>query len=232
MSDNEQQLSPTQPTEKRTYQRVLSILLVLATLLIVFVSMWDGAVEWMSLASLAFFFAIYALDGHASGDWMQYLKKNWFDLFLIILLTMPLLRILMLFNLAGLLPAIRISSLIHMHRKRLLDLIVFSQDSFPTAMGLVCGIIFIFGVSGYAFEHAVNPAFATLDDSLWWAVVTLTTVGYGDITPITGGGRIVAVLNMVFGVLVYSLVIANFTRLIEEHSEEKKAERSSQKKEP
>ncbi|MDQ6975472.1 MAG: potassium channel family protein [Mariprofundaceae bacterium] len=216
------QSTPEPRTSAYWYRRFLGTVLILSTLLVLFVSMWEGAAAWMQVASLALFLLFFVLDAHASGDWMHYLRKNWFDLFLIVIMTMPLLRLLMLFNLVGLLPAIRIGSLVHMHRKRLLDLIVFSQDSFPVAMALVCTLIFIFGLAGYAFEHAVNPAFATLDDALWWAVVTLTTVGYGDIVPMTGGGRIVAVLNMVFGVLIYSLVIANFTSLIERHSETQK----------
>ena len=49
------------------------------------------------------------------------------------------------------------------------------------------------GVFGgiYYFENRVQPdAFSSIFSSLWWSVVTLTTVGYGDIVPITIGGRI------------------------------------------
>jgi len=218
--------SPKSPV-KSWYRRLLGVLLILATLLVLLLSIWEGVEPWMQMSSLAFFLSVFALDGHASGDWKQYLKDNWFDLFLIVIMTMPLLRLFMLLNLVGLLPAIRIGAIIHIHRKRLLDLIVISQDSFPVAMALLCGLIFAFGIAGYAFEHAVNPAFSTLDNALWWAVVTLSTVGYGDIVPMTAGGRIVAVLNMVFGVLVYSLAIANFTSLIESHSAQRKAEKDA-----
>ena len=46
--------------------------------------------------------------------------------------------------------------------------------------------------------------------------MTLTTVGYGDIVPVTSGGRIVAVLTMIFGIAVYSLLVANVTYYVEE----------------
>ena len=49
-------------------------------------------------------------------------------------------------------------------------------------------------VVAYYVEHPVNPEFATFGDSLWWAIVTLTTVGYGDIVPATTTGRIAAVM--------------------------------------
>ena len=47
----------------------------------------------------------------------------------------------------------------------------------------------------YYFEHDAQPdTFKSVFHSLWWAVTTLTTVGYGDVYPITAGGRIFASL--------------------------------------
>ncbi len=52
----------------------------------------------------------------------------------------------------------------------------------------------------YVAEHPVNPEFANFGDSLWWGIVTLTTVGYGDIVPETRKGRTAAVFLMLTGV--------------------------------
>src|SRR6478736_67641 len=71
-------------------------------------------------------------------------------------------------------------------------------------------------VVAYYAEHPVNPEFATFGDSLWWAIVTLTTVGYGDIVPETTTGRIAAVMIMLTGVAVLGLLagtLASFFRL-------------------
>ncbi|MFZ4718543.1 MAG: potassium channel family protein [Ilumatobacteraceae bacterium] len=60
--------------------------------------------------------------------------------------------------------------------------------------------------------EAVEPASAgyqTIGDSLWWAVVTFTTVGYGDIYPTTGPGRFVAVLLMLGGVALIGSLAAS-----------------------
>lgn len=61
-------------------------------------------------------------------------------------------------------------------------------------------LIYLAGLGIYYFEHTAQPeAFRSLFDCLWWAVVTLTTVGYGDIYPITAGGRIFTFVLLIIG---------------------------------
>ena len=58
----------------------------------------------------------------------------------------------------------------------------------------------------YGLEHEAQPeSFATIGHSLWWAVVTMTTVGYGDVYPVTAGGRLLASVIMLLGVGVVAL---------------------------
>ena len=63
-------------------------------------------------------------------------------------------------------------------------------------------------------EWAVDPGIGSFRDSLWWAIVTVTTVGYGDVVPTSTGGRIVASLLMLAGVsaipIATSLVVSVF----------------------
>ena len=61
------------------------------------------------------------------------------------------------------------------------------------------------GISIYMAEHNVNDNVQTLSDGFWWALVTLTTVGYGDISPITSIGRIVAGALMIAGMFTLAL---------------------------
>jgi voltage-gated potassium channel len=55
-------------------------------------------------------------------------------------------------------------------------------------------------------RHAQPKAFGSIPEALWWAVVTLTTTGYGDVVPQTVGGRMVGSLVMVSGILVLALM--------------------------
>jgi voltage-gated potassium channel len=61
----------------------------------------------------------------------------------------------------------------------------------------------------YLYErHAPHSSIHTLGESLWFSIVTVTTVGYGDYTPVTVDGRITAVLIMLIGLLTLAVVTA------------------------
>jgi voltage-gated potassium channel len=64
-------------------------------------------------------------------------------------------------------------------------------------------------IAVYFYErHAAGSNIHTLGDSVWWALVTVTTVGYGDYYPVTTMGRIAAVLIMAIGLLTLAVVTA------------------------
>lgn len=61
-------------------------------------------------------------------------------------------------------------------------------------------LLYLSAVGIYYFENAVQPdQFKSIFHSLWWAVATLTTVGYGDIYPITAGGKVFTFMILMIG---------------------------------
>ena len=61
------------------------------------------------------------------------------------------------------------------------------------------------GTSIYLVEHNINPNINTIPEGLWWALVTLTTVGYGDMFPVTNVGRAVGAALMIAGMFNLAL---------------------------
>ncbi|OTF75433.1 Invertebrate potassium voltage-gated channel KQT-like protein, partial [Euroglyphus maynei] len=65
--------------------------------------------------------------------------------------------------------------------------------------------VFSFGFLMYFIEQPFNSYFNTVANSVWWAVVTFTTVGYGNAAPITTAGKIVTAFAMILGVWLFGL---------------------------
>ena len=67
--------------------------------------------------------------------------------------------------------------------------------------GFVALIVLYVAAAGiYYFEHQAQPQkFASMFHSFWWAVATLTTVGYGDVYPITAGGKVFTFVVLMWG---------------------------------
>ena len=81
----------------------------------------------------------------------------------------------------------------------------FLKAKHELAVFFILALLFLAVVSSliYAFEHPAQPdKFSNLFQSLWWAVITLTTVGYGDVYPITIPGQV-----LTMGILVVGLGI-------------------------
>lgn len=70
-------------------------------------------------------------------------------------------------------------------------------------------IVVFGGIAEYLVEHEHTGANITnLGDSFWWAVVTITTVGYGDYYPVTAAGRIIAIFIMFSGIGIFATFVS------------------------
>ena len=77
-------------------------------------------------------------------------------------------------------------------------------------VGFVVIVVVLFSsVAMHEFEHDAQPAkFSRLSDSVWWCFITLTSVGYGDLYPITAGGRVIAIITMIVGSGIFGTFIS------------------------
>ncbi|HEY1613359.1 MAG TPA: cyclic nucleotide-gated ion channel [Rhizomicrobium sp.] len=179
--------------------------------------------QWFELASVAIFTIEYVLRiwtapedprfaGRRFGDRLRYMLQPYMiiDLLAIapayIALFMPFadLRILRLFRLFRLLKIARyspaVSTLIHV-------LSLERRALFGTLLLLVC-IMCLCAEGMYIVEGQVQPhVFGTLPSCMYWAIITLTTVGYGDTFPITAAGRLLAGVTAVLGLGLFALPV-------------------------
>ncbi|WP_424989917.1 ion transporter [Fluviibacterium sp. S390] len=106
----------------------------------------------------------------------------------------------------------RLLKLLHANRalRRLEVALAHSRGELMVFAFLAAIILYIAAVGIYIFEHDAQPeAFSSIPISLWWAVVSFTTVGYGDIYPITTEGRLftTAILFVGLGVIAVPTAI-------------------------
>ena len=82
-----------------------------------------------------------------------------------------------------------------------------------SAIFVLVGLTFAIGIAITPLERWLSPAttFTTTEDGLWWAVTTVTSVGYGDYYPVTTVGRTLGAFLQVAGVMLFGLVIALIT---------------------
>lgn len=91
------------------------------------------------------------------------------------------------------------------------------RDEFKIFITSFATVLIIGSYGIYTFEHQYNDQFKTILDSLWWAVVTMSTVGYGDIVPITVGGKILTTLVMISGLGSMAILTALVTKVFFDH---------------
>jgi voltage-gated potassium channel len=96
-------------------------------------------------------------------------------------------------------PALRsLLAALHAERRTLFGCVV-----------ILTGAVLLFASLLYAIEHEVQPdKFGTIPHAMWWAIVTLGTVGYGDVVPATPMGRVVTVFAIVVGFAMIALPVA------------------------
>ena len=92
-------------------------------------------------------------------------------------------------------------------------------EKFLRALSIVGATVFAGAIALHTVDPA-NPALDSFGDALWWSMVTVSTVGYGDITPMSGQGKLVAVALIIFGMGVAGYLAGFMASIIAEPDEE------------
>ncbi|TDE33286.1 potassium channel family protein [Actinomadura sp. 6K520] len=132
--------------------------------------------------------------GLAPRRW-NFVRSNWFDL---LVLLAPMLRSLRLIQ------VIMVLGLVNKHTSTTLRASVSRYTAVAAVLIVLCAALAVLD----AERGAPDAVITSFPDALWWAATTVTTVGYGDLYPVTLGGRVVASVLFTAGIALLGVVTA------------------------
>lgn len=123
--------------------------------------------------------------------------------------VLGLLRLLRIFKIARYSPGFR----------SLMEAIRIERHALAACLAILGVAVLVAATAMYIAERDVQPGkFGTVPDAMWWAITTITTVGYGDVVPVSVAGRMVGAATMITGLVMLALPVAiiatSFARVI------------------
>ncbi|GKQ40196.1 potassium channel family protein [Streptomyces sp. A012304] len=159
---------------------------------------WRDVCLAVTLTAWALFVVDYGVRWRLSGQRLRFVRTHWLDTLVVLL---PLLRPLRIVRLYEAVQRRRGRPRLSLHAR------VITYAGVSTALLGFAGALTV-----YDQERGVPGAsMRTFGDAVWWTCATLSTVGYGDIAPVTAGGRVVAVGLMACGLALLGTVTGSFS---------------------
>jgi voltage-gated potassium channel len=208
-------------------------LLMIPVLLIPLIRPVHGAVATSFDAADYVIWAVFAVDyGVRLGlapDRLIFVRTHLFDLAVVLLPFLRPLRALRALRGLGELRGLRL-----LQASRLAAFVgtgigharaIIRRRGLHYVVGLVIAIMLAAAGLEVAFEtHARGSNIHSYGDALWWAAVTVTSVGYGDQYPVTVAGRVVAVILMITGIALFGVVAASIASYFVEQDQDRRVE--------
>jgi voltage-gated potassium channel len=182
----------------------------------------DRAFAQMDTVCTIVLLGLFLAQLGVAGDKPRWLASNWVDLIIVAIVAFPLLRVLrfyryvpltrtaLLVRLAAMLGGGLRAHLRSYGRGNVYNIAV------AAVVVILLGAVLIEFVESDAREANIK----SLEDAIWWATTTVTTVGYGDKYPTTTPGRVVACALMVLGIALFGLLTASLSSVFVAHSRE------------
>ncbi len=178
------------------------------------------------LAIWLFFITETVILTYLVNDKLRYLRSNWINL-VIIFMGVPV--IWGMSSYAGILRSLRLLLLAAI-LINLSDTIrqVLSRNHLGITLAIALMIIMLSGI----LIAGIDPNIDSVWEGLWWAWVTVTTVGYGDVVPVSVPGKLFGAILILFGLGIFSLLTANFSAFFisKEEQEAKEIEKETLQK--
>lgn len=206
----------------KKYFDAFMIMLIVLSISILILSKTDKIPEWLVEFDLYFVTSIFALEYllrlWISHDIHKYLlssasdshiyERYWtvFKSKLRYMMSLPA-----IIDLIAIFPKFRILRLLKLYHymhgaSSLFNALLKKRFEFVFLGYMLLGVTFTFGSIFYLLEFGINKSLDSYLDAIYWALVTISTVGYGDIAPVTELGKIVSMFGIIFGIAMISFV--------------------------
>jgi voltage-gated potassium channel len=179
---------------------------------------WATAINWIVWLA---FCAEFAVRWAADRRW-DYPRRAWFDVLLIA--VSPPFFVPQVMQGTRSVRAVRILRLLRLVRAGAVAGIglrlsqhLFGRRKFHYTLLVAVAVVVVGALGVFTVEGGQNHGIVTYGDALWWSVVTATTVGYGDLSPVTTEGRLIAVLLMLTGIGVIGVFTATIASMFFNH---------------
>jgi len=164
----------------------------------------------IDIAICIFFLAEFSVRFYKAENKWKFMQWGWIDL----VSSIPMMdslragRVFRLIRLLRILRAFRTTNMLvhHVFKNKL-------KGTLTSALIFAILIIIFSSIAILQVEHHPNSNILTAEDALWWSYVTITTVGYGDLYPVTTEGRIIAAFLMTTGVGLFGTFTAYVSSL-------------------
>lgn len=187
----------------------------------------SGIFQWLEVASTGIFAVEYLLRLWVCVELPQFSAQfsgrlryafsplAILDLLAILAFFAPVdLRFLRIFRLTRLLRVLHME-VFNRSMQAILDAIARRRHLLYVSVAMMATAVYCTAVLLYTVEHSAQPTkFSSIPETVWWAVVTLTTIGYGDIAPITPVGKALTSVIAIFGIGIFALPTAILTAAI------------------
>jgi voltage-gated potassium channel len=177
------------------------ILVILAFLSVIFIWSDNEVILFLDKMVWGIFFLDVAVRLFLAKKKWKFIKENPFD----IIAAIPLDSIFQTARIVRLFRVLRLLAISKNYLKTILS--ILKTNGLDRILGISLLLIF---ASAILVTH-IEPNIQSYSDGIWWSIVTATTVGYGDISPDTISGRILAVILMLIGIGLIGMLTGSIT---------------------